>query len=170
VIHDVHVRFIAIHCRCGSICQEDSPMSAELQTKIRRLIDECWNQGDLDALDELYSADIVHHKPPYQAIFGRAALKRFTADTRSSYPDIHLTIDEAAIAENITTIRWTFHGTLAGQSPTTGVPGIGKHVTFTGCTVSHWMDGKIVEEWEHADYLGLLQQLGVLPLSKQVGA
>jgi steroid delta-isomerase-like uncharacterized protein len=145
-------------------------MSEEHETKIRRLIDECWNQGNLDALDALYSADIVRHKPPYPALFGLAAVKRFTADARSSYPDIHLTIDEAAIAENITTIRWTFHGTLAGQSPTTGVPGIGKPVSFTGCTVSHWIDGKIVEEWEHADYLGLLQQLGVLPLARQVGA
>jgi steroid delta-isomerase-like uncharacterized protein len=144
-------------------------MSEELKTKISRLIDECWNQGNLDALDELYSTDIVRHKPPYQAIFGLAALKRFTADTRRSYPDLQLRIDEAAIAENITTLRWTFQGTLTGQSPTTGVPGTGKHVSFTGCSISHWMDGKIVEEWEHADYLGLLQQLGVLPLSRQVG-
>ncbi len=145
-------------------------MSEDLETKIRRLTDECWNQGNLDALDALYSADIVRHKPPYPALFGLAAVKRFTAETRKSYPDIHLTIDEAAIAENITTVRWTFQGMLAGQSPTTGVPGIGQHVAFTGCTISHWLDGKIVEEWEHADYLGLLQQLGVLPLSRQVGA
>jgi len=145
-------------------------MSEDLETKIRRLTDECWNQGNLDALDALYSADIVRHKPPYPALFGLAAVKRLTAETRKSYPDLHLTIDEAAIAENITTIRWTFQGTLAGQSPTTGVPGIGQHVSFTGCTISHWLDGKIVEEWEHADYLGLLQQLGVLPLSRQVGA
>ena len=145
-------------------------MSEELEIKIRRLTDECWNQSNLDAFDELYSADIVRHKPPYQALFGLAALKRFAADTRSNYPDVHLTIDEVAIAQNITTLRWTFQGTLAGQSPTTGVPGTGKHVSFTGCSISHWMDGKIVEEWEHADYLGLLQQLGVLPLSRQVGA
>jgi hypothetical protein len=46
-----------IHCRCGSICQVDSPISEQLKTMIRRLIDECWNQGDLDALDALYSAD-----------------------------------------------------------------------------------------------------------------
>jgi hypothetical protein len=32
------------------------------------------------------------------------------------------------------------------------------------------MDGKIVEEWEYADYLGLLQQLGVLPVSREVEA
>ena len=26
-----------------------------------------------------------------------------------------------------------------------------------------WDNGKIIEEWEYGDYLGILQQLGVVP-------
>jgi hypothetical protein len=34
-----------------------------------------------------------------------------------------------------------------------------------GCIVVHIADGKIVEEFDYSDYLGFLQQLGVvLPL------
>jgi hypothetical protein len=34
---------------------------------------------------------------------------------------------------------------------------------LVGCNVSHWTDGKVTEEWEYSDYLGLLMQLGVIP-------
>jgi predicted ester cyclase len=36
-------------------------------------------------------------------------------------------------------------------------------VRSVGCSVYHFRDGKIVEQWEYGDMLGLLQQLGVIP-------
>jgi hypothetical protein len=39
----------------------------------------------------------------------------------------------------------------------------GKEVIKKGCVVVHIADGKVVEELEYADYLGFLQQLGVVP-------
>jgi len=50
-----------------------------------------------------------------------------------------------------------------GQSPTLPIPPTGVEVTLVGCNVSHWANGKIIEEWEFSDYLGLLTQLGVIP-------
>jgi predicted ester cyclase len=32
-----------------------------------------------------------------------------------------------------------------------------------GCSVYHFRDDKIVEQWEYGDLLGMLQQLGVIP-------
>lgn len=43
------------------------------------------------------------------------------------------------------------------------IPPTGKEVTLKGCIVVHVRDGKIVEEFEYSDYLGFLQQLGVVP-------
>ena len=39
----------------------------------------------------------------------------------------------------------------------------GKHIEATGITVFHIVGGKIVEEWNEYDMLGLLRQLGLLP-------
>jgi predicted ester cyclase len=50
---------------------------------------------------------------------------------------------------------WTWRAKHTGQSPNLPIPATGKGVTLVGCNVSHWANGKIVEEWEYSDYLGL---------------
>jgi hypothetical protein len=49
------------------------------------------------------------------------------------------------------------------MSPALPIPPTGKEVTLVGCVVVQIVDGKIVEEFEYSDYLGFLQQLGVVP-------
>jgi predicted ester cyclase len=44
-----------------------------------------------------------------------------------------------------------------------GTPATGKDVEFTGITVSRCENGRIVEEWELTDTIGLLGQVGALP-------
>jgi len=46
------------------------------------------------------------------------------------------------------------------------IPPTGKQVIVTRCTVSHVVKGKVVEDWEYADWLGLLQQLGPLKVKE----
>jgi hypothetical protein len=43
------------------------------------------------------------------------------------------------------------------------LPTTGKEVTLEGCVVIHVTNGKVTEEWEYSDDLGLLQQLGIVP-------
>jgi predicted ester cyclase len=43
-----------------------------------------------------------------------------------------------------------------------GIPASGRHVTGAGIVISRIVNGKIQEEWECLDELGLLQQLGVV--------
>ena len=38
-------------------------MSEELKAKIRRVSDEVWHAGNLDALDEITDVNYVHHRP-----------------------------------------------------------------------------------------------------------
>ncbi len=59
--------------------------------------------------------------------------------------------------------RWTVRGTHRGEfqdvSPT------GKEVEFTGIHISHINEeGKLQESWENYDALGLMQQLGAIPV------
>jgi len=50
-----------------------------------------------------------------------------------------------------------------------GIPPTGKQVTMTGITILRFAGGKCVERWSEADFLGLLQQLGVVPPMGQAG-
>ena len=138
-------------------------MSNELKAKIRRIIDEAWNKGNLNTLDELYAADYVGHNASFPDTEGLKELKDFVQDTHNTYPDFHLTIDEMIMEGDTLVSRWSWQGTHKGQSARLPIPPTGKHVTLTGCNVAHMKGGKVVEDWGFGDNLGLMQQLGVVP-------
>ena len=135
----------------------------QLKAAMREIIEEGWNRGNLDVMDKYYALYYVRHKPPFADINGPAAAKKFVADSRSSYPDQRVTIHELVAEGNRVVSRWTFKGTQVGESPTTHVSGTGKRVTFSGCNIAHWENGKLVEEWEYSDWLILLNQFGAIP-------
>jgi SnoaL-like polyketide cyclase len=58
-------------------------------------------------------------------------------------------------------VRGRHQGELMGTSPS------GREIAFSGVTISRCRDGKIVEEWEICDTLGLLQQIGALPAPEE---
>lgn len=134
----------------------------EHKASARRSIDEVWNKGHLDVLDELYAADMVHHRPPFENREGLPAFKQYIADTRRAYPDLHVTIDRLTAEGLMVVIQWTFCGTFTGRSLITSPTTMGMQVTFTGCTIARQVGQHTVESWEYTDYLGLMQQLGMI--------
>jgi predicted ester cyclase len=57
--------------------------------------------------------------------------------------------------------RWSFQGTHRGEF--FGVPPTGRTVTTSGIDIWRVRDGRIVENQQVVDNLGLLQQLGAVP-------
>lgn len=49
------------------------------------------------------------------------------------------------------------------------IPATGKQVTMMAISIIRVASGKVVEEWHLADYLGLFQQLGLIPMPQPVG-
>jgi len=135
----------------------------EIKANIRWAGEEAWIRGNLDALDEVYDADYVFHRPPFPDTKGLEAVKQSIAGSRSAYSDIQATYDEWVGEGDTIAYRWTFRLKHTGQSPSLPIPPTGKEVTLVGCTVVHLKDGKVIEEFEYGDYLGFLQQLGVVP-------
>ncbi len=135
----------------------------ELEAKIQRAGEEAWYKGNVDALDEAYATDYVSHKPPFPDTNGLEAVKQSIAGTRPAYSDIQASYtDWIAEGESIA-YRYTIRMKHTGVSPSLPIPPTGKEVTMQGCVVVHVKDGKVIEEWEYSDYLGFLQQLGVVP-------
>ena len=135
----------------------------EFKSKILWAGEEAWLKGNVDAFDEVYAADYVWHRPPLPDLEGLEAAKQSVAGTRQAYSDIQVTFEEWLAEGDSIAYRWTWRARHTGQSPTLPIPPTDKEVTLRGCTVVHIADGKVVEEFEYADYLGFLQQLGVVP-------
>ena len=103
------------------------------------------------------------HNTPFPDVQGLEGYKQFVAGTRAAYPDLYFTFDEIFIDGDNVASRWHFQGTNKAQSALFPFPPTGKQITARGCTVTHRMSGKAVEEWNYVDYLGILQQLGIVP-------
>jgi len=139
-------------------------MSLEgLKTKIRWAGEEAWMKGNVDALGEVYAADLVSHRPPLPDVRGLEASKEYIAGARGGYSDIQIVYEEMVGEGNSIAYRYTWRAKHTGQSPTLPIPPTGKEVTLRGCVVVHVANGKVIEEFEYSDYLGFLQQLGVVP-------
>jgi steroid delta-isomerase-like uncharacterized protein len=127
-------------------------------------VEAVWSDGNLDLLGQLYAADIVRHSPPFPDVVGLEAYRQTIAAIRESFPDFQMTVDEVIVDGDRVVTRWHWTGTHTGDAPISGIPATGRSVTMTGATVCHnGEDGKTFEEWMFGDWLGELQQLGVIP-------
>ena len=70
------------------------------------------------------------------------------------------------IAEgDLVAIRWTPRGTHEGEL--FGIAPTGKQATVSGITIDRYENGLIIESWTNWDTLGLLQQIGAIPVALQ---
>ena len=129
---------------------------------VRRLIDGVWRDRNLALVDELVAQDYVGHDPTQpEPIQGRDGFKQFVGMYQSAFNDATVTIDDQIAEGDQVVTRWTGRGTHTGELM--GIAPTGKEVTVSGMTVSRLAGGKIAEEWELIDALGMLVQLGAVP-------
>lgn len=132
----------------------------------RRIVDELFNEGRLEATDEIVTPDFIgHDSASPEPILGPEGLKRNVEGYRTAFPDVQLSIDDEIAEGDRVVTRWTARGTH--QAELLGIPATGKQATVTGMTIDRIVEGRIVESWTNWDTLGLLQQLGALPAMAQ---
>ncbi len=79
---------------------DNNQMSANKQV-VRRFMDECWNQGKVDAVRELMADNCRHHDPVFPSLTsGADNVKRHIANCRSGFPDLKFTIDDTIAERN----------------------------------------------------------------------
>ena len=117
-----------------------------------------------DVLQEVYADDIVMHEPD-EDVRGIEGLKQFVSMIRSALPDLRITLEEDIAEGNKVVSRWGAQGTHQGELM--GIAPTGNHVAITGITIHRIENGKIVEEWENWDALGLMQQIGAVASPEQ---
>jgi steroid delta-isomerase-like uncharacterized protein len=137
-------------------------MSADTKAIARRFLEEAFNSGNLDVVNELVAPEFVNHDAALpEPTVGIEAAKASIAGYREAFPDLRLTIEQQLAEGEYVTTRWSARGThqgnLMGMAPT------GKQATVTGITIDRIVSGRFVESWTNWDTLGLMQQLGVIP-------
>jgi len=143
-------------------------MSTEENKAIaRRVNDEIWSEGHLDVIDELFADDFVATivGAPEQ-IRGPQGFREFVVTYRTAFPDLRITVDEQFAEGETVVTRWTATGTNEGELM--GIPATGKQATTAGININRVSDGKLVEGWGLFDQLGLLQQIGAVPVPTSV--
>ena len=129
---------------------------------VRRLVDEVWNRGNLDLIDEIANADYVRHDPSWpEPIQNRDAYKEYVATVRHAFADLQFTIEDLIAEGDKVVVRWTLKGTHDGEFM--GIKPTWREVTLPGMTIIRIGSGRIAEGWDGYDALGLMQQLGVIP-------
>ena len=114
-----------------------------------------------DVLDEVYAPDVVWHEPD-QEIRGLEQTKQFVSTYETVFPDMNVTVEDVIAEGDKVVTRVTLRGTHEGETEEFGPP-TGRQVEVKGITISRIEGGKIVEEWNSYDNLGVMQQLGLVP-------
>jgi steroid delta-isomerase-like uncharacterized protein len=143
-------------------------MSAEENKAIvRRINEEVWNKGDVDAIDELIADDaVVTVVGAPEQIRGPRGFRELVVMYRAAFPDLRITVDEQIGEGEIVVTRWTATGTHEGELM--GIAATGKQATTAGVNINRISGGKLVQGWGIFDQLGLLQQIGAVAVPARV--
>jgi steroid delta-isomerase-like uncharacterized protein len=137
--------------------------SQENKRIARRAIEEIYNAGRLEAVDELFAPECVSHDVAMpDAIRGRDGIRQQAQAYRSAFPDLRITIDEDVAEGDRVCTRWTARGTHRGEL--FGMAATNRQATVSGMTIDHLRDGRIVESYTNWDALGLMTQLGTISM------
>jgi steroid delta-isomerase-like uncharacterized protein len=136
-------------------------MSQENIAAARRVIEEAFNKGNLDVIDEVCADNYVDHDP----LLGdqdRDAAKQSIASYREAFPDLNFTIDDVFAADDHVVMRWTGTGTF--ENPLMGLePNHSPGQPIHGIGIDRFEDGKVVESWSQWDTLQFMRDIGAIP-------
>ena len=136
-------------------------MSTEQNKTLVRRYRELHNTNQLDQLNEIVATDLITHNlmpglPP-----GLEGGKMAHMGGMASFPDMHVKTEDMIAEGDKVVERWTNSGSYTG-APFFGAPPNGKKFSVGGISVYRIENGRIVEHWGEMDFLGLLQQLGMI--------
>ena len=151
-----------------------------------RLVEELWNRANVSIVDEVYDprATQTIGDDQLQTV---EEIKQAANALRAALPDLHMSIRHVLAEGDDVVVIWTLRGTHRGPlaaitavEATTPVDGshlrpisilapTGRRVTVEGVTLYHIVNGKIVSSRVLLNGLGVLQQLGAIPLMAATG-
>jgi predicted ester cyclase len=135
-------------------------------TNIKKLVErlplEVFNQGKYELIDQLVASDFVEHfvQPGFAPT--RDGFKKGAIALKTAFPDLHYVIEDSIEDGDRIVQRATGSGTMTGDFM--GMSATGKRAYWTEIHIARVANDRIVEHWALADHLGMLVQLGLVPV------
>ena len=126
---------------------------------------EAYNTGDLTAVREYFSPDLIDHNPP--PIAGVTFASGFEGWTQvqsgflRAFPDLQFPIVDIVAEGDKVVVRSQVTGTHLGDF--FGIPATGNAVDYQAIVIWGITDGRITDRWATFDNVRLLTQLGLMP-------
>ena len=124
----------------------------------RRYIEECFNAGRVELLDEPLAPSYVFHDPPPGLAPGIEGVRQTIRMFHAAFPDLKITIEDLVAEGDKVCARATTRGTHTGQAMM-GIAPAGRKFVMRGMTLVRITNGRITDSWVSNDVLGLLNQL-----------
>ena len=136
-------------------------MSEENKALFRRFMDEVISKRNIDAIDDLMSADYVEHNSLPGMEPGIAGMKQMMGMFFSAFPDLNSRVEQLVAEGDKVVGVMTTTGTHRGEFM--GIPPSGKKISITEIHMVRIVNGKAVEHWGLSDDMAMMQQLGAIP-------
>ena len=136
-------------------------MSIDAKDVARRFYEEIINQKNVDAIDQLCTADFEDHNPPAGRKGTLDATKQQFLELAAAFPDLKMIVQDQIAEGDRVVNRVLVRGTHKGDYM--GMPGSGKTVEIGGIDILRMVNGKAAERWGYFDDVKLMQQIGTMP-------
>ncbi len=121
-------------------------------------------KANWDLAEDLLAPNIImHHPSSPQPVAGVRNVVDFLDAFRDGFPDMTMKVELSFGDGEMVAVRWRMAGTHTATL--FGIPPSGKAVNVAGISLLRFSGGKVVEDWVSEDTLGLMQQIGVIPVA-----
>ena len=133
-------------------------MTEQNKAVYRRFIQEVFNEGRLDMLEQLLSPSYIYQDAPPGTPPNADGIRQVVTNARTAFPDLKVTIEDMVGEGDKICARLTTRGTHKGVF--FDIPPTGKTISMKGLTMIHIVDGRMAASWVLNDVMGLMNQLG----------
>ncbi len=130
------------------------------KTVVRRFLEEVANTGDVARVPEFVSQDCRASNDPTSTADGIEAMRAHLLGVRTTFPDLHLEVEQQIAEGEWVATRVTATGTHLGEW--LGMRPTGKPVAITAVNLDRVVDGRLVERGGAANMFEALRSIGAI--------
>ena len=134
--------------------------SKEIENKaiFNHLQEELWSKRNFSVLDEVFSPE-VHYQTPSMELHNLDEYKNLVNIFSLAFHDTKVTVKDQIAKDDMIVTKWAFEGVHKGKFGE--LPPTGNKIKLEGISIHRLVNGKIVDESEVFDELGMMKQLGL---------